>query len=135
MGRSSSSHPTRRHQTSLLDPPLRLPRNLSQIYASEQRRALGAMNLRHHHHHHHHHQIFLISCQTATKYNNRMNNITMRQVHNYLSTVYCSLQHLRWSKCRVEKSKNRLSSEFGTRFQREVPLFLEIPEFPCIHRR
>ena len=32
--------------------------------------------------HHHHHQIFIISCQTATKYNKRVNNnITVRLVH------------------------------------------------------
>ena len=26
--------------------------------------------------------------------------------------------------------RNVLSSEFGTKFQREVPIFLEIPEYP-----
>ena len=35
----------------------------------------------HHHHHHHHHQIFIISCQTVTKYNKTANNITVRLVH------------------------------------------------------
>ena len=29
----------------------------------------------HHHHHHQHRQIFIVSCQTATKYNARMRNI------------------------------------------------------------
>jgi len=30
----------------------------------------------------------------------------------------------------AKKSQNLLSSEFGTKFQRKAPLFLDVPEFP-----
>jgi len=47
-----------------------------------------------------------------------------------LNTVERSGQRLRRLTCRGKKAENRLSSEFGRRFQIDVSLFLKIPEFP-----
>ena len=47
------------------------------------------------------------------------------------SSVELSWQHLRRSTCHGEKYSEKLASlEFGSKFQREVTLVFEIPEFP-----
>ena len=37
--------------------------------------------------------------------------------------------HIRWSACLGDEKKYRSRSEFGIRFEKEMPLFLEMPEF------